>query len=477
MQAPTQSQARASHRGRWLARILCALTFLIVAGGLPLWAQHPNADVSNRFAFRGFDALEAAVYALIGLGIASRQPRNLVGWLFFFVGLQNALEFVATEYAIYALIVSPGALPAGEWAGWLQNLLWPIGLVTAFFILPVVFPQGRLPSSRWRWPIGASLAVAAGLSLAFAIQPGPINNFGPIENPFGLKAASGLATALIGIFHVLGIVLIAIVAYSLIQRLRHTDGIEHEQLKWFVYAIAMAALVTPLGASGNKLGQVLLVLASLLVPISVGIAILRYRLFDIDLIINRTLVYLPLTALLAGIFAASISIAQRVFVSVTGQTSDAAVAFTTLVVVAVFDPLKVRLEALVDTRFKETPEAMKKLNAYTEQLKSMLQIFDAKQTAQKFLGEAVAAFDSEGGAVYLNENGKSELLCQSEQWNGSVQIDVPLQHDGKTLGALALGKRRNGADYSSQDRATLEKSGTLIARAFTFAQVVQHTRD
>jgi predicted heme/steroid binding protein len=104
-------------------------------------------------------------------------------------------------------------------------------------------------------------------------------------------------------------------------------------------------------------------------------------------------------------------------------------------------------------------------------------VFDARQAAENFLREALAAFDAEGGAVYLHQNGQTEVLYQSDKWNGSAQVSIPLQRDGKTLGVIALGKRRNGLDYSSQDRALLEKSGDLIARAVTIAQIVNPAQD
>jgi hypothetical protein len=357
--------------------------------------------------------------------------------------------------------------------------------------LMLSFPTGRVYPPRWaRWVLVFAIVKFVGVVLEFSSGSDLIAQllgqealnallFAPLH-PFSTLISVTIGSN--GLLFALGA--IAGVT-SLVLRYRVSISAERQQIKWVVWSFAILSAVAALYAVftlvggmaspflGDLAGAIFLT-ALLIIIISLGISILRYRLFDIDLLINRTLVYLPLTALLAGVFAACISVSQRLFVTLTGQTSDAAIAFTTLVVVAVFDPLKTWLHSLVDRRFKEAPDPRKRLGAYNEQLQTVLQVFDPTQTAKKFLDEAIAAFDAEGGAVRLNRSGRSELLCNSEKWDGHTQMIVPFQRDGELIGEIDLGKRRNGADYTSQDREMLEKCIALIVSAFIIAQIVDH---
>jgi hypothetical protein len=200
------------------------------------------------------------------------------------------------------------------------------------------------------------------------------------------------------------------------------------------------------------------------IPIAVGIAILRYRLYDIDLIINRTLVYVPLTGIVTGLYSASVALFQKLFQALTGENSDAAIVISTLILASLFTPMKNGLQSLVDRRFKEESDSTRKLKALGEQARSVLEVVDAEQATRRLLDEATPAFGATGGAISLWQGGKLKLVHTSGQWNdGDPKISVPLEHDGKQLGLLQLGPRRSGSEYTEQDRETLQEVTGLVA--------------
>jgi hypothetical protein len=208
----------------------------------------------------------------------------------------------------------------------------------------------------------------------------------------------------------------------------------------------------------------------LLFIFSLTIAILRYRLWDIDLVINRTLVYVPLTAILAGLFAGGITLMQKVFVALTGQTSDIATALTTLLVVAAFDPLKNALQHVVERRFKEARDPVQEINQFGAEVRAVVQILDAEQLAHRFLEKAVRAFGATGGAVYVQRKDDVLLVRHVGAWDCEVRLRVPLQHEGVEVGRLELCARKNGLEYADAERAALQTNAECIAHALAIVQ-------
>src|SRR5581483_9505430 len=199
-----------------------------------------------------------------------------------------------------------------------------------------------------------------------------------------------------------------------------------------------------------------------LIPISIGIAILRSHLWDIDLIINRTLVYGALTAILAGILAVSSDLSKRFFLAVTGESSELAPIVATLIVVAAFEPLKKRLQEFVDRHFKY---ATGSFGAFGEELKTFLELNDPDELARRFLKESLEAFGAGSGAIYLGRGTQHRLVKSIGAWDGHAQLAVPLEHAGVNVGLIALGARNNGIAYDADDRANLAQTGDLVAHA------------
>jgi GAF domain-containing protein len=361
--------------------------------------------------------------------------------------------------------------------GWVRS----IGFFTLIIFVPLLFPNGHLPSPRWRRV--AWLAVAAVVLSAIVNIFAPTNQtelrLPPLPNPLAITVPPDTYGPLNGIsFLGIGVVTL-LVAASVVIHFRRAQGEERQQLKWFAYAGVLAAVVFVIILIGTfilpdavmaKIGGTLFSLLLAGFPIAIGVAILKYRLYEIDLLINRTLVYVPLTAILAGIFAASITLSQKLFVALTGQQSDAATVLTTLIVVAAFDPLKLSLQSLVDKKFKEVPDPAKTLKAYNQQLQAVVQVFNADQTARRFLTEVTAAFDAQGGAVSLEQSGAAPRVITLGEWNGAAKAVAPLEIDGQKLGTVGLGARRNGAEYTSQDIQALQENAQIVAAAIALAK-------
>jgi hypothetical protein len=359
-----------------LAWSLWALSLALTALSLLLLVLNLSRPDVPVYSFWAENVLFSIGYSTVGAVIVPRMPaENPIGWLFCAIGLLWAVLHFIGEYAIYALLAEPGSLPAGELASWVYSWLWVPGLGLLMFIC-LLFPNWRLPSARWRWFARLSaFATLVGMVLA-AFSPGQIVLGLPgIRNPLGIE---GLPNAYKPV-QVLMLVLIAVSVVSLLMRRLYARGVERQQTKWFTYASAVAVsgailqyiISEPLELvwlGGVAYALVLIGLVG--IPISMGIAITRYRLYDIDLLINRTLVYGSLSAILVALYFGGIVVLQRVFVLLTGQQSTLAVVASTLLIAALFTPLRRRIQAFIDRRFyRRKYDARKILEAFSATLR------------------------------------------------------------------------------------------------------------
>jgi len=300
----------------------------------------------------------------------SRRPRNLVGWLLTAVGLCVGVSIFASSYAGLALVMNPGALPGGAVAAWLVRVSGVLALILGGPVLILLFPDGRLPSARWR-PVAWVLLAGTVLSLVnLAFAPGPVSDF-PVDNPLGIDAYEPFVRPVDGLTNVLLTIATVGAVLSIVARFWRGDAIERQQLKWFGYwaAVVAALLVLAmllLGSPTEDAAFNVFVLSLAGLPIAVGIAVLRYRLYDIDRLIGRTLVYVPLTAFLAGLYTASVSLFQRLFVAISGDKSDAAIVLATLVLATTFTPIRKWLEGIVDRRLPPEPATASPESAPTD---------------------------------------------------------------------------------------------------------------
>jgi hypothetical protein len=334
--------------GACLALALATLLLLALGAG--------ERTVVDGSTFAGWDGLAfvaaSLAFATVGAMIATRVPENSIGWIFCATGLGLGMADFGSAYADQMLFISSRPWPGGRTAAWLQNL----GLAPSFGLLGLallLFPDGRLPSRRWRPVLWLALG-GIGLTLvAAALHPGAlVEPFTAVDNPLGVPGAGALLDVAQGIGFVFLMASVGLAGLGIRTRLRRSQGREHEQLKW----LALAAAVTGLAVVGDlvayiafgvDVGSAVLGLSFAVFPVAAGAAILRYRLFDIDVVINRALVYAALTATLAGAYLGSVLLLQLVL----SPSSDLAVAGSTLAVAGLFRPLRRRIQRLVDRRF------------------------------------------------------------------------------------------------------------------------------
>jgi hypothetical protein len=306
------------------------------------------------------------ILATLGALIVARQPANLIGWSFVVAGLGLAFSAFATQYAIYALLTDPGALPGGDWLAWIPSWLTIPAVYSAFAALLLLFPTGRLLSPRWRPVAWLVVGWIAGVTVGnFAYPP---DSFFGVEAPVRLGGAAGqIMNTIDALAWLLGNLAIPAAAASLVVRFRRSRGEERQQLKWLAYAAAILGVgVLGIGLVFllNQLGWVrpqstrpvavvggVAILGQTALPVTAGIAILKYRLYEIDRIINRTLVYGLLTALLASIYAGLVLSIGQLSGGIGTEPPSWAVAVATLAVAALFQPARRNIQQAVDRRF------------------------------------------------------------------------------------------------------------------------------
>jgi hypothetical protein len=313
-------------------------------------------------------------FSVVGAVVASRHPRNAIGWIFCSMGLVVGLSTLAIGYAEYWLASGSGPRSLGETAAWFSSWSWILLVCVPTSFLLLLFPDGRLPSPRWRpvaWCAGLGII---GFVVGYALEAGPLGDFPQIANPYGIDSSVvGVVGVAAGI--AVGGSMVAS-AVSLVVRLRRAGSVERQQIKWLAYggAVVVGAVFVG-GVIAVWIGEVgisLIIIGLLGLPIFTGIAIARHRLYDIDLIINRTLVYASLTGILALVYFGGVAATQAVLQTFTGQRElpQLVIVASTLVIAALFNPLRRRMQAFVDRRFyRRKYDAAKTLEDFNSRLR------------------------------------------------------------------------------------------------------------
>jgi hypothetical protein len=362
----------------WLAWSLMVLSVVLLVGGLAL-DQMTRSTAPERPYYGPVDAVfylaTVLTFSVVGAIIASRQPRNAIGWLFCSVGLVMGINSLAGGYAEYRLSGGYGPWSLVEKAAWFASWSWTLLVYVPTSFLLLLFPDGRLPSPRWR-PVAWCAAIGLiGFVAGTALQPGPLGDFPQIVNPYGVDSLILDAVAVTGA--ILASASMVASAVSLIVRMRRAGTVERQQIKWLAYGGAL--VVGSVFASGvistiwsPDVGIALISLGLLGVPIFTGVAIARYRLYEIDIVINRTLVYGALTAALVAVYFVGVATLQALFRALTGQEQQPqlAIVVSTLVIAALFNPLRGRIQAFIDRRFyRKKYDAAKTLEAFSARLR------------------------------------------------------------------------------------------------------------
>jgi MFS family permease len=369
----------------WLAWSLCAVSLALVVLGLLLTVL--GSSMALTFYWTKWRDQAILLVAFIGaplLGglIASHRPRNPYGWLWCGLGLGAALWMFAQTYYTFAMTVGAGSLLVrnlvlfvGAWVGW-------VVLATLLPCVLLLFPDGKLPSRRWRflmWPVVAAGAVLL-ISGLFASGLSP---FAPIFNPFAVGGVIGdVITGLRDVGVRVFLITVIPAALSLVFRFRRAGGTERQQIKWLAYAAVPFGIIISIDVFGYEdlfsrmgvwsLWNLLIGVGFAGLYIAVGVAILKHRLYDIDLVINRTLVYGTLTAMLALVYFGGVATVQALFRALTGQEQQPqlAVVVSTLAIAALFNPLRWRVQGFIDRRFyRRKYDAAKTLEAFSAKLR------------------------------------------------------------------------------------------------------------
>ncbi len=358
----------------WLAWGAWLVTLALYGVGLTIQqiVGH-SAATQQETAFARFTLLAAFVaFATVGAFVSSRLPRNAVGWLFLGVGLLVALSVSGGEYANYVFVEEPGSLPGGYLAGWLYLWTW-YPVIALIALLPMLFPDGRAPGQRWRLVLWAMVGFTTLLSILWWFRPGPMNDPDMArwpDNPVGIAVLDGFYDVLDGIATVFLIVFLALSATATVVRFRRSRGDERQQLKWMTYGVVLWVIWIPLSSLvGGDLGDLTFAVTIAVVPVATAIAMFKYRLYEIDRVISRTLVYGALTVILGAAYVGLVLAGQAVFSSFAGG-SNFAIAGSTLVVAALFLPVRSRVQRIVDRRFyRGRYDAQRTLEAFGARLR------------------------------------------------------------------------------------------------------------
>jgi hypothetical protein len=347
----------------------------------------------------------SGTYPIVGWMIASRRPGNRIGWIFLVVGLSQSLEGLSTQYAMYGLVTAPGSLPLADVASWVAKSAWVPGFLL-LGMLVLLFPDGELPSARWRplvWVSGVAFAL---MLVPVAVVAWPYRgaalipqDWGAGDRPVDIANALQLVGVLLSL-----LVAIAAVA-AVVVRFRRSSGIERQQLKWFAYA-SLAEIVmlmaTQLGIVPAPLDMIVAAVVTPLVPVAIGIAILRYRLYELDRIISRTVGWAIVTGVLVAVFAGAVVLLQAVLAPFTRENT-LAVAASTLVACALFQPLRRLVQRAVDRRFDRARyDGQRTVDAFATRVRNDVDLASLRTSLAATAAQAVRPASS---SVWLSARG------------------------------------------------------------------------
>jgi len=422
-----------------LSIVLAGLVFLILGWSTP--------QTGTAFAFRGYGLPLAIVFAAAGVLVASRVPANPIGWLLLAAGAGTAIQELAQEYAIYGLLDSPGSVPRADVAAWFPEWVWIPFMAAIALYIPLFFPNGHLPSRRWAW-----VAVLGGIgavigTFAFALTPGPLEGFLGERNPFGVEGALWIRT--VGdVAMLLFLVALLGTAASLVVRVRRSRGDERQQLKWLALAISFLGISFLIGVpfwtlsgSGGSLDPVenLVVLGLAGVPVAIGISILKFRLYDIDVVIKKTVVYAILAILLFALGVVPAWVTAGIVFGLTGET-EISWALAGLVVGVAVWPLRKLATRIADRLvFGRRATPYQVLSEFSDRV---AETYAAEDVLERMANVLAGGVGAETATVWLRDR---EGFHPGATWPPETPPDdalppsaIEVRHHDETLGALSV---------------------------------------
>jgi hypothetical protein len=418
---------------------------------------------------------------LVGLIIFLRRRAEVIALLVSFLNVIFGIACFPVSQTIYALQLSQ---PAYAFPFRLLHCIAWMGAITSLYL----FPDGRFVPRWSRFTIVPLIGLFSIIWVFFPESP---------LNAYNIPLDQGML-----LWGLLWAFALAAVIYRFV---RVSSPMQRQQTKWVVFGTLVGAIVgfsvvvlgilvpeiTPPGPPGHVAQMIdmlprpstsqgvlytmasstILYLCLFLTPVAYAISITRYRLWDIDILINRALVYVPLTGIVAGLYAASTAFLQKLFLTFTGQQSDAAIVLTTLIIAATFTPIKNGLQRTVDKRFKPAPDSMSRLKALGNRMHMVGDVIDPQRLMQHVLDEAVGAYRASGGAIYLARDAQAGPAHATEHWHpDDAELSLHLKSGDAHIGTLKLGPRADGNGYSSQDHRTLEHIAGELAHILRLTQ-------
>lgn len=421
---------------RFAVWILCVISAGFAAAGGFFSVRAGDGFFSNAFAI-----VAGLVYPVAGAIVVSRQ--RIIGSLLVVAGMSESIALAGSGYAKYGLVTMPGSVPGPAGAGWLAEWAWTPGFAAIFVLTPIFFPDGRGPSKRWRlvpWAVGAAMAAIVVASvLTWSDRTAMVLG----HDVPGSAAADAIGG---GAFLVL-LVCAALALIAVVVRFRRSRGIERQQLKWFVFAVALSAILM-LTAQVVQIEEVLLLLAIPLLPAAIAISILRHRLYEIDFVINRSLVYGGLTAIIFGAYVGGVTIFDRF-----ARRNDVAASLVTAVVVALlFQPLRDRIQRGINRLMfglRDDPYAA--LSRLSRQLEA-----STPADVLPAVANAVAhALRLSYAGIEMPDDGAPAIVTATGTPAAEPER-IPLTYQGQSVGALLVSPRSRGETLSTADRRVLD---------------------
>jgi len=440
-----------------LAWSICALSVALVISSVVV-DRLGGATLQGSGAFF---AATIAMFSIMGALIASRRPENPIGWIYCAVGASFALAAVASAWSDYAVVKDPGALPFGPFMAWLSVWMWSPAIALLFTFAFLLFPDGRLPSRRWR-PVArlAALAIVA-MVVPVAITAWPIRgplltkitDSAPASAPTSFKVAYNIQIAGILLMFALGLLSVA----SLIVRMRRATGDERQQIKWFAFAAAILVIAVILASPLFNFPQVIQAVAFPLLPLASAVAILKYRLYDIDVVISKTVVFTALAAFVTAVYLAVV-VGIGAAIGATGNNVVLSIV-ATAIVAAAFQPLRERARRLANHLVygkRATPYEV--LADFAERVGEAYSAEDILPRMARILGEGTGASRAEVWLRSGHELHRSASWPPGDPWATTLALNgvggelpafpgsdraVAVRHQGELLGALTLTKPPN----------------------------------
>ena len=449
--------ARRARRLGWLA---FAFTLACIPLTALMLSQHLRAFLAAESIWSTVVVFVGAVaFSVTGALIVSQHPHHAIGWTFVLSGLATAGAVVLAAYGELAL--APGwTLPAGGIAQDVSHLLIQGGIFLPLTLGLLLFPDGHLLSPRW-WIAAAAAVFGLVLRLIGDAVSDP-NSAAPDLGDVGVLLTVGSALA--------GLAALAL-------RWRRGGSVLKQQVKWMAAAavVVVAAFIGDIVINiwnhdflKNDAEFLVFTLTYTLVPVAAGIAILRYGLYSIDFIINQAIVYIVFTAILAGLYAGITATLQRVFVAVTGQSSEAAIVITVALIATLFTPVRNALQRLVDRRFKDARSLERLMESLETEVGAVVDVMDGQRLAERLVKTAREGADATGAALFLD--GETRPSYVSGDWNGEAALVVPLRAGDHEVGRIALGARRRGAPYLERERERLQRAADVVAVGLTLGR-------